>query len=525
MKNIYLNFKLHQVLYTIIGGLLFLHPCLNAQQSALDPSFATNGSFQSATYVNFNMNEVHDMALQADGKILIVGETYNMIDPPFDTKIVVMRLDTSGQIDSTFGFGLNGFITPNIFGQTEKGHSIAVQTDGKIVVAGRNGNFNLLVTRYTPNGDLDTSFNNDGIAIVNEPLLYDREGDVRIQQDGKIVVACTRVDSMNNFDFMVIRLTTDGYLDPTFDNDGIATTGVAGYLRVAKEMTIQNDGKIIVAGYAQHSSVNQFAVIRWNVDGSLDNTFDTDGIVYTPIDSGCAAYSVAIQNDNKIVVSGTSAVGNYNQNFTICRYHTDGSLDNSFDNDGKLIFDAGYRFETGKSVALQADGKIVVGGWVREGSQMDFALIRCNQDGSIDYTFDNDGIITTDFGNADKGAAIKIQNDGKILLAGIRAGMSPQLFTVCRYRLFNQFAGIETPERDNLLIYPNPSSNVIHIELEEALINANLSLTNELGEVIAAMNNVTGNYFNLDISMLGNGVYYFRLQSNNKFYQRAIVKQ
>ena len=199
--------------------------------------------------------------------------------------------------------------------------------------------------------------------------------------------------------------------DTSFSSDGKVTTDL-GFIAIdiGRSVALQSNGKIIVAG----DSNGDFALVRYNTDGSLDTSFSTDGKVTTgfgllTIDIG---YSLAIQADGKILVAGTDGT-----DFALARYNSDGSLDTSFSSDGKVTTDLGFiAVDIGYSIAVQADGKIVVAGV----SNGDFALVRYNSDGSLDTSFSSDGKVTTDFGllTIDTIYSLVVQADGKILVAG-----------------------------------------------------------------------------------------------------------
>ena len=162
-----------------------------------------------------------------------------------------------------------------------------------------------------------------------------------------------------------------------------------------------------------------FALVRYNSDGSLDTTFSGDGKLTTAIGSGNDyGYSVTVQADGKILVAGASHNGS-NDDFALVRYNTDGSLDTTFAGDGKLTTAIGSSDDYGRSVTLQADGKILVAGYSANGSNDDFALVRYNTDGTLDTTFSGDGKLTTAIGAShDEGYSVTVQADGKILVAG-----------------------------------------------------------------------------------------------------------
>ena len=180
------------------------------------------------------------------------------------------------------------------------------------------------------------------------------------QADGKIVVAGRYGN--NRSDFALARYNTDGSLDTSFDGDGKLTTVFVGNGDEVSAVAIQTDGKIVVAGYgiAVRAVCADFTVVRYNSDGSLDTSFDSDGVVTTDFNSGSdGAFGMALQADGKIVVAGTAEpIQNGDNDFAVARYNTDGSLDTSFDEDGKLTTDFQSLSEESTSVAIQGNGKI-----------------------------------------------------------------------------------------------------------------------------------------------------------------------
>jgi uncharacterized delta-60 repeat protein len=231
-----------------------------------------------------------------------------------------------------------------------------------------------------------------------------------------------------------------GDLDTSFSRDGTVVTAVPGGT-AGSAVAIQTDGKIVVVGGAN----GDFAVVRYNRNGSLDLTFGGDGIVTTdvggPIDFATA---VAIQADGRIVVAGSAGV-DVDPEFAVVRYNTNGTLDTTFSGDGRLTREfgstgAGFGAE---DVAIQTDGKIVVVG--NDGS--DFAVARFNANGTIDPTFGPaaSGIITKDFSGADdRATAVAIQPDGRIVVAGFRTANGRRVFAVERFSTtgFPEFLGV-----------------------------------------------------------------------------------
>src|SRR5215208_3588985 len=231
-------------------------------------------------------------------------------------------------------------------------------------------------------------------------------------------------------------LAAAGSLDPMFSGDGRQTTVFGPGNSRAEAVAIQPDGKIVAVGTAAGA---RFAVARYSLNGSLDPTFSGDGRHTTDFAGDRAgAYAVATQADGRIVVVGTAgASGLLPGNFALARYNPNGSLDKSFSGDGKQTTDfGGYDGATG--VALQGNGKIVAAGYTadRARAAADFALARYNRNGSLDPTFSGDGKQTTRFADGDDQAyGVAIQADGKIVAAGGGSLYSyPSNFALARYR-------------------------------------------------------------------------------------------
>ncbi|MFM9986956.1 MAG: delta-60 repeat domain-containing protein, partial [Flavobacteriales bacterium] len=229
-------------------------------------------------------------------------------------------------------------------------------------------------------------------------------------------------------------LAQDGSLDLNFDSDGLVTTAVGASHERAFSVVLQSDGKIIVAGNSFNGAVVDFAIVRYNTDGSLDNSFDLDGIVTTTFGPWDAyGVSAAIQADGKILVAGNIGNG-ANSDFVLVRYNSNGSLDSSFGIEGIATTAIGTYGEFVYAMTIQSDGKILVAGSSDNGPDDDFALVRYNTDGSLDNAFSSDGKVTTSIGTAnDVANAMVLQPDGKIVLSGVSYNGSDFDFTLVRY--------------------------------------------------------------------------------------------
>ena len=381
------------------------------------------------TAIGSGVDEGQSVTVQADGKILVAGNSYNGTDYDF----ALTRYNTDGTLDTSFS--TDGILTTDLGATPDYGYTVTVQDDGKILVAGQshNGsNYDFSLVRYNADGTLDTSFSGDGkvtTAITN----YDRVFSVTVQSDGKILVAGDTHDG-TDYDFALVRYNTDGTLDTSFSGDGILTTAIGAGNDYGYNMTVQTDGKILVAGYSHNGTDYDFALVRYNTDGTLDTSFSADGMLTTAISTGNdIAYSVTLQDDGKILVAGYGTNG-ANIDFALVRYNTDGSLDTSFSGDGMLTTDVDSNADTAFTVMVQSDGKILVAGNSFNGVDYDFAVVRYSADGTLDTSFSDNGMLTTAVGaGADNAYSASLQADGKILLAGSAIVAGNTDFALVRY--------------------------------------------------------------------------------------------
>lgn len=324
----------------------------------------------------------------------------------------------NGSLDLSFG---NAGKVITDFGGSENCASIAVQNNGKIVAAGTsyNGNdYDLALARYNTDGSLDTTFGNGGLVIIDvDSSEFLRS--VAIQPDGKIVAAGYII----NQDFIVVRLNADGTPDNSFGTGGVVITDIAGTHGHATSVVIQSDNKILIVGEIYNGIKINIALIRYNTDGTLDNSFANAGIQITSIGSGNdGATSVALQTDGKVVISGSTFNGVAFDIF-VGRYTSAGMPDNTFGNAGIQIVSASPYGNFANAVAMQTDGKIVVGGWIMAGPlgiQRDIVVMRLNTNGVLDNSFGNAGIRIAATDSADFGQSMVILSDGKIVVGGRR---------------------------------------------------------------------------------------------------------
>lgn len=421
----------------VVCALAFGSLCLPvaAAPGDLDLTFG-GGTGKVTTAVGSGNDTGRAVAVQSDGKIVMAGFSNNGTDDDF----AVVRYNANGSLDTSFGTA--GKVTTAIGAGNDRGLYMVLQADEKIVVVGsavRGGNTDFAVVRYNTDGSLDTNFGSGGKVTTvigsSTSFIIAQAVGAAVQQDGKIVVVGHATNG-STYDFAMVRYNTDGSLDTNFGSAGKVLTALGSSADYAEGVVVQGDGKIVVAGYSNNGSDNDFAVVRYNADGSLDTSFGNTGKVTTAVGvSFDHGKCVALQSDGKIVVAGTSHLSNLGRgDFALVRYNSDGSLDESFGNKGTVVTVLNGNTSSGLSIALQNSGKIVVAGNSGSGAE-NFAIARYNTDGSLDQAFGDKGKRITDIGGLkDSALSVALQSDGKIIAAGwSESAINSNDFALARY--------------------------------------------------------------------------------------------
>jgi uncharacterized delta-60 repeat protein len=418
----------------------------NGQSAAgdLDATFGSGGKV--ITSVGDSSGIIKGMLIQSDGKIVVAGQAFFQAT---GSDFGLARYNIDGSLDTNFGNG--GKVSTNFNSNSlDEGLALALQPDGKFVVAGRTlvsqNDSDFALARYNSDGSLDSGFGIGGKVITPLFSNEDQANSLAIQQDGKIVVAGKTLTSSLNADFALARYNIDGSLDTSFGTGGKVLTDFFGDFDQATTLLIQSDGKIVAAG----SAGGFFAFARYNTNGSPDNTLNTNGqSIYFSIFGEIGA--IVKQNDGKIIAAGQVTSGSPTV-FAVTRFNNNGTLDSSFGNGGITLTDFGGD-SWATAVALQPDGRIVAAGI---STSNNFGIARYQNNGSPDLSFGTAGKIVTDFfGSFDYAFAVAVQSDGKIIAAGgAVTGTGNFAFALARYLGASSFdACIEDDSTHDVLLF------------------------------------------------------------------------
>ena len=359
------------------------------------------------------------VAIQPDDKIVVAG--FGSTDPEIDLELdfIIARYTAAGALDTSFGTG--GIVTTDILGDDNVCNALALQPDGKIVVTGYayDGAKNVFATaRYNSDGTLDSGFGSGGIVTTAFYTADARANAIAIQSDGKILVAGFGKNTNN--DFSIVRYTSAGALDSGFGTGGKKQVSV-GTNDGATGIVIQPDGKIVVSGYAQVSTPDyDWCAIRLTSSGALDTGFGSSGIAI--IDTGTGnengdGIAVALQSDGSIILAGLLKPGG-TESLGVARLTSTGSLDASFGSSGFVTSGVSGGYGRGSAVVVDGSDRVLVCGWGDDGSGL-WRVVRLTAAGAFDTSFGSGGIVDLrDEIETSACSALALQADGKILLAG-----------------------------------------------------------------------------------------------------------
>lgn len=426
---------------------------------SFDTTFGTNG----VGIVPFPTNEdarVSCLVVQSE-KYVIGG--YSGVSSNGDYDFKALRFDPAGTLDTNFGVG--GVLTADLIDVEAKALGVVAQADGKVVAAGtsKRGNMDVFaLARFNIDGSLDSSFGFRG-KVTTKLGLGGIANAVVVQPDGKIVAVGSASDETNS-NFAIVRYNTNGTLDASFGTNGVMITPIGDASSYALAVALQADGKYVVAGGAYSGGNNHFAVVRYTTNGLPDVTFDGDGIARIPAVANAAYYAEAVkmQPDGKIVVGGAVVIDQVTWDFLLARFDTNGRLDNSFGSSGLVQTDiGGATYDIIYGLAIQPDNKIVAAGdsWDPKNH---VCLVRYNSNGTLDSTFSGDGkAIWSSNVWISHVSAVTLQSDGKILAgaSGMATNETASAFMALRCDTDGSFDTSYGMEGVAMVDFPNDNSD------------------------------------------------------------------
>jgi len=422
-------------LLSVMITLMYGQKTLGQTPGSLDESFGVGGKVVAPIGAGSKLiggnNNFRSSALvrQSDGKLVVAGADSH--------HFALMRYHSDGSLDSSFG--MNGKVVVKV-GSNSYGADLIQQSDGKLVAVGAANDQNVFaLVRVNSDGTVDSTFGTNGSVTVsvNSAEYHDvqHEAFAIVQKaDGKLVVAGFAEGTG------IVCFNSDGSLDETFGVGGKVFSNDGS----AYDMVLQSDGKIVVVGFSL-SGGTCFLVSRYTANGVIDNTFGTNGSIYLSfLDlvegasyGNSTPYAVTQQSDGKLVVVGADyndryGGGSLQSDFVLARLNIDGTLDSSFNGDGRVLTDNDY-IEALKDVVQQPDGKLVVGGYASNGLNEFWELLRYNTDGTLDSSFGSNGAAIIDLGSTDeKLSSLILLPNGKVIAGGYAASESSENLVMVR---------------------------------------------------------------------------------------------
>ncbi|MZR62298.1 hypothetical protein [Alcanivorax sp. DP30] len=391
-----------------------------------DVTFGDNGIV--LTDLSGSLDQAYSVIEDSSGKLVVAGVSHN----GSDTDFALARYTSEGQLDTSFGD--NGIVITDLSGSSDQAYSVIEDGNGKLVVAGHSHNgsdYDFSLARYTSDGQLDTSFGNNGIVITDLNAASRDTARSLIKDDsGNLIVAgSSRSDTSSDFDFALVRYTNTGQLDSSFGDNGIVITDLnATSSDIAQSLITDDSGKLIAAGSSRSGTNSAFALVRYTATGQLDTGFGTNGKTLTDI-GGSGGGSSVIQNGNgDLVVAGSS-----NNDFALARYTSEGQLDASFGDNGMAITDISTQ-DSARSAMEDANGNLVLAGFSRNSSNLDFTLASFTSEGQLNTSFGDNGIvITSQKFSKDQARSIITDSSGKLIVAGHSYTVTGTDFALARY--------------------------------------------------------------------------------------------
>lgn len=443
-----------RIAFCVLASLPLL--AARGQAGLLDPTFGNGGIVVTAFPAAHAI--ANAIAVDASDRILVAGT----VDDNVSADLLIARYLPNGALDPTFGSG--GITITDVNGSWDEVFAMVLQPDGFPIVAGitvLNNDLNVVLARFNLSGALDPTFGNGGIVVTGVNATDEEAFDIALAGDGIVVCGETGVFPLS--DFMLVRYDLSGNVDPTFGTNGVATADFNGQCDFGFEMVVQPDERIVVAGFTYpigDDNDDDVAVARFHGNGAIDASFGTMGkVVVQKLDTALQATGLALQPDGKILLG----VRYYNlptADMEMMRLLPNGALDPSFGVGGSAVNAFGPLADEVQAIELQPDGRVLaVGQTIVPPLNADIALWRAESNGLPDMTFGTGGNVFTDTSAIDHGETVCLQPDGKILVGGYHNGNAYNELLLVRYGN-NMNIGVEegTLGAGPVQVLPNPTT-------------------------------------------------------------------
>lgn len=395
----------------------------------LDAAYGHNGKLATDFVGVGSDDSLNFVTVQPDGKIVMAATAFRV----GGADLSVTRFNADGSLDS-HGFGLGGTVFTDVGSNEDQVQGMVLQPDGKIVVLAvtynwsRDTGYDVVLARYLPDGKLDDSFGEHGLAVTDLGAAVESANALVLDAQERIVVAGFSSRTTDDADFMLARFLSTGVLDASFGVGGNVMADFNAGIDIANALLIDSADRIVVVGFTSREGAEaDFALARFQEDGQRDNSFGTSGLVTTDFgSSNDVANSLAVDSAHRLIVAGYReyAFTGTGYDFAIARYDDNGILDTDFGFRGGLVTDFYGGDDVANNILVDDAGRIVVGGFTSNldrSAGMDFAIARFTPSGSCDMTFGVAGLVTTDFGQTnDLASGLQLEADNRLTVIGSR---------------------------------------------------------------------------------------------------------
>lgn len=517
VKNTYNCRKgLYCIMLKYLFPLVFIIQCItNCIAQPLDKTFGNNGVLITPfdTYLYGNGDNIQAIAQQQDGKILSADGYFRIV-----------RFLPNGKVDSSFA--INGRIEQVFTGyELPTSSSVIIRTDGKIIVSGSASSnstsatqTDFIVARYLRDGSIDNTFNGTGYQSIDLYPTWPGQDycyGLALQADDKILLCGSGAN-----EFAIVRLKENGMVDSSFGNNGIYRKNYGNYGSYFSRIAVRANGKIIAGGVAYFGGTDdRFCLLQLMPNGQPDSSFGVNGLAEISPAGGGIVHDMAVQPDGKVILLGRDV-------FTggvMVRFNIDGSPDSSFGTNGIAEIISPKGVAGPEQIELSADGHLYIAGHIEiNPSNEDVYFLRCNNDGTIDSTYAGGGSIVPLGKNDERIHSMLVQTDGKILMAGeYRDSTATYQYLLLRFNQFSENISIIGSERKLIDIYPNPVQSKFTVD---AASDGVLIIRNAFGQVLQKMLVRNGESV-FDFPDCPVGVYYCTyVSSSDEVYSTTLLK-